>query len=246
MASTMRCVECRIVGLELEAFQHVEHLEQHHAAGRRRRHRHDANSRDSCRAAPAARPPCSSSGRRWSSARRPRAPRRKSCRRPALRRTRAGRVWRSPQACRRDRTEPAACRARSASRRASGTVSRSTASAPSARSTSGRCPRTRRRPCSRCAPARSPARSVATSLNLPEPYFCSAMRQPGDGARHADGEARGRATSPDRPRPARRGRCPSWSRPARSRGSRWRCPALAACARWISMKPPPPMLPARG
>ncbi len=172
---------------------------------------------------------------------------RRSCRRPGLHRTRAGRC--AAMACSESREIALHQR-----------VARASAACPSAlrkifvddgqraiRAADARAAsrQYRPRPGSRRARARSPARSAARSVKLPEPYLRMRERESRDRARHADAERASRAICADRLRRCRRGTCRASSRRARSRDSRWRSVSLRP-ARWITMKPPPPILPARG
>ena len=65
------------------------------------------------------------------------------------------------------------------------------------------------------------------SVNLPEPYFSMRQRQARDGAGHADGEAVLARLRRIGLALARRETSRAWSRPARSRDSRWRCRCVA-------------------
>ncbi len=103
MVSIIEMQRRRIARLEREALQHVEHLDQQHAAGGRRRHRDDVVAAVACRAAPGARPRGSSC--RSSRGHQPAGGAHRGgdlARRPAPRRTRAGRRgrWRASVAAR--------------------------------------------------------------------------------------------------------------------------------------------------
>ena len=250
MVSIIRCSEAGSSRSQLEAFQHVEHLDQQHAAGRRRRHRDDRHSRDSVPRSTGAldRAVVLQIVRRHQ-CRRPRAPPRRSSRRPGLRRTRAVRCARWPRSV----SARSACTSRSP--RSSSVPSRlrkifavaGQRANIALRSYGQRCRRYRR---STGMPSRASTIAGAiscASVNLPGAVF---LRAPAPGPRPC------RARRSPRPRsrdffgsgsPLRvEKHVAAWSPPARSRDSRWRCCSVCASARWITMKPPPPILPARG
>ena len=215
----------RIVGLEPEALQHVEHLDQHHAAGGRRRHRHDVVAAIGAAQHRALDRLVVLQVVAWSSARRLRAPRRKSCPRPGLRRTRAGLAWR----WRRSVLARSVC---------TSSVPRAI-SEPSGLQEQLRGRRPARHPRDRraagvlelvadlVAVARQldRRRDQLRQLEFAGAVFLQRERQARDGARHADAEALIARFRRIGVALARRGRSRAWSPPARSRDSRWRCRA---------------------
>ena len=235
----------RIVGLEPEALQHVEHLEQHHAAGGRRRHRHDAQAAIAAaqhRALDrlvvlqvvAGHQPAGLAHRGGNLV----------GDRPFVERARAllgnrfqrvGEIGLHQQRAARDQ-------------RAVGLEEQLRGRRPA------RHPRDRRAAgvlelvADLVAVARQidRRRDQLRQLEFAGAVFLQRQRQPGDGARHADGEALlarlrriGLALGVEEGLARGRGRRGL----AVVDGDVLRLPRLA---RWITMKPPPPMLPARG
>ena len=161
------------------------------------------------------------------------------------RRTPAARRWRLLRACRRDRAAPA--RSPGPKRRAVGLEEDLRRGRPA------RQPRLRARQRvgdivgdrDALARERDRGRDQVGQREFAGAVFLVRQREAGDGARHADGERRVRAISADRRCLRRRGTTWRWSRCGRGLAIVDRRVARRS-ARWITMKPPPPILPARG